>query len=162
VLKWQSKFWVTIMPDKAHDAAEGASSGIISLLEVIESDFSKGLAEMVAAEEAAAAEYTAETKENAVVKVSKQRAVKYQTKEAANLDKSVAGLSNDLAGEQSELDAVSEYLASLQKECITMPLTYAERKSRRDAELQGLKEALAVLENETAFLQKRSRRHLRG
>jgi chromosome segregation ATPase len=39
--------------DKAHDSADGASTGIIGLLEVCESDFSKGLAEMKAAEESA-------------------------------------------------------------------------------------------------------------
>merc|ERR1719498_1999130 len=35
--------------DKAHKAAEGAGGGIIGMLEVIESDFSKGLAEMISA-----------------------------------------------------------------------------------------------------------------
>ena len=39
--------------DKSHSSADGASTGIIGLLEVCESDFSKGLAEMVAAEESA-------------------------------------------------------------------------------------------------------------
>ena len=34
--------------DKSHSAAEGAGSGIISLLEVCESDFTKGLTEMTA------------------------------------------------------------------------------------------------------------------
>merc|ERR1719272_1229203 len=43
--------------DKAHSSADGAGSGIIGLLEVCESDFSKGLAEMTAAEEAAVSEY---------------------------------------------------------------------------------------------------------
>merc|ERR1719486_640935 len=43
--------------DKAHEAAEGASSGIIGLLEVVESDFTKDLAEMIATEEAAVSEY---------------------------------------------------------------------------------------------------------
>merc|ERR1719238_1435020 len=37
--------------DKAHGSADGAGSGIIGLLEVCESDFSKGLAEMTATEE---------------------------------------------------------------------------------------------------------------
>merc|ERR550525_931002 len=43
--------------NKAHAYAEGAGEGIIGLLEVIESDFTKGLAEMTATEESAAAEY---------------------------------------------------------------------------------------------------------
>merc|ERR1719310_1754318 len=67
--------------DKAHDANEGASSGIIGLLEVCESDFSKGLAEMTAAEEEAAAEYEKTTKENEISKAAKEQDVKYKTKE---------------------------------------------------------------------------------
>merc|ERR1719335_951621 len=39
--------------DKSHGSAEGAGSSIIGLLEVCESDFSKGLAEMIAAEDSA-------------------------------------------------------------------------------------------------------------
>merc|ERR1711862_851250 len=42
---------------KAHGAAEGAGNGIIGLLEVCESDFTQGLAEMTAAEATAAKEY---------------------------------------------------------------------------------------------------------
>merc|ERR1712050_416227 len=41
--------------DKAHSAAEGAGHGIIGLLQVIESDLSEGLANMIATEDAAAA-----------------------------------------------------------------------------------------------------------
>merc|ERR1719321_1597620 len=43
--------------DKGHEGAEGAGSGIIGMLEVAESDFSKGLEEMISTEETAAAEY---------------------------------------------------------------------------------------------------------
>merc|ERR1719456_943052 len=48
--------------DKSHGAVEGAGSGIIGLLEVAESDFTKGLTEMTAEEETAAADYEAYVK----------------------------------------------------------------------------------------------------
>merc|ERR1712187_290678 len=43
--------------DKDHAAAEGAGNGIIGLLQVIESDFSKALAEFISVEETAASTY---------------------------------------------------------------------------------------------------------
>merc|ERR1719213_785799 len=58
---------------KAHGAAEGAGNGIIGLLEVCESDFTKGLAEMVAAEEAAVKEYEQQTKENEITRATKEQ-----------------------------------------------------------------------------------------
>merc|ERR1719473_987906 len=61
--------------DKAHAAATGAGGGIIGMLEVIESDFSKGLAELIATEEAAAAEYDKLTKENEIAKTTKEQDV---------------------------------------------------------------------------------------
>merc|ERR1711972_612004 len=48
--------------DKAHSAAEGAGGGIIGLLQVIESDFSKALAEFVSVEETSAADYDKQSK----------------------------------------------------------------------------------------------------
>merc|ERR1719321_341849 len=89
--------------DKAHSSSDGASSGIIGLLEVCESDFSKGLAEMKASEEASISAYEQESKENEIEKVTKEQDVKYKTKEAAGLDKSVAELTSDKEGVETEL-----------------------------------------------------------
>merc|ERR1719183_1473668 len=47
---------------KSHGSAQGAGEGIIGLLEVVESDFSKGLAEMTATEQSAVSEYDKLTK----------------------------------------------------------------------------------------------------
>merc|ERR1719373_1341303 len=76
--------------DKSHDSADGAGGGIIGLLEVCESDFTKGLTEMTAQEETAAAEYEAYVKEDEIATAKKTQDVKYKTKEAASLDKSVS------------------------------------------------------------------------
>jgi len=148
--------------DKAHASDEGGGGGVIGLLEVCESDFSKGLIEMTSTEEAAQAAYDKETKENEIEKVTKEQDIKYKTEEASGLDKATAEATSDKAGVQEELDAVLEYLKGIEDRCIAKPETYEERVARRDAELAGLKEALSILENETSFLQQRSKRTLRG
>jgi len=147
--------------DKAHSSAGGASTGIIGLLEVCESDFSKSLTEMTASEESAVSEHESQTNENAIVKVTKDQDVKYKTKESNGLDKSVSELSSDKSGVETELSAVVEYLKQLEGRCVAKAETYGERTERRRAEIAGLKEALQVLENETAFIQKRSLRSVR-
>jgi len=144
-------------------AAKGTGENIIGLLEVVESDFSKSLAEIEASEEAAALAYVKSKKENEIIKVTKEKDVEYKTKEAAGLDKSIAETTTDLQGVQAELDAVLEYLSKLEEQCVAKPETYAERKARRAAEITGLKEALSILESETALVQKSSsRRFLRS
>merc|ERR1719281_1735619 len=147
--------------DKAHDSADGASTGIIGLLEVCESDFEKGLTEMNTAEQTAQATYEQESKEKEIEKATKSQDVKYKTKESNGLDKAVAELSSDREGVQTELAAVNEYLAKIEEECIAKAETYEERTARRTAEINGLKEALQILEEETALVQT-SRRVLRG
>jgi chromosome segregation ATPase len=146
--------------DKAHDAADGEATGIVGLLEVVESDFTKGLAEMTATEESAAAAYDKQTKENEIEKTTKSQDVKYKNKEAANLDKATAEASSDRAGVQAELDAVNEYLKELHDQCDEKVESYEETVRRRDAELAGLKEALEILDGQS-FLQKKTQRTLK-
>lgn len=54
---------------------------------------------------------------------------------------------------QEELSAVLEYLDKLRPQCVTEPESYEDRKARREKEIEGLKTALDVLQNETAFVQ---------
>merc|ERR1719174_1028910 len=54
--------------DADHAAATGAADGIIGLIEVIESDFTKELTDIEASEKTAAAEYDAQTKENEIIR----------------------------------------------------------------------------------------------
>jgi len=143
------------------DKADGAGAGIIGMLEVIESDFSKGLAEMISTEETSAAEYDKMTKENEISKTTKEQDVKYKTKTAKSLDKATAETSSDKEGLQTELDAVLDYWTKIKEQCIAKPEPYEERKKRREAEIAGLKDALAILDGEAALIQKHSS-HRRG
>jgi len=147
--------------DKGHAAAEGAGQGIIGLLEVCESDFEKGLADMVATEEAAEAAYVQETKETEIETATKNQDVKYKTQESTTLDKDVAEASSDRSGVQEELAAVSEYLKQLNGRCVAKAETYGEQKARREAEMAGLQQALEILNGQAALLQKGSLHFLR-
>lgn len=148
--------------EHAHEANEGASSGIIGLLEVCESDFTRDLARTIADEESAVSEYDKETKENEIEKTTKTQDVIYKVKESKRLDEDTAELTTDRSTVQTELDAVNEALAKLEDQCIEKAETYAQRKERHEAEIAGLKEALEVLETETALIQRRAVRRLRG
>merc|ERR1712084_184345 len=143
---------------KAHTAAEGASAGIIGLLEVCEADFSKNLAQITTDEDLAASEYEQVSKDNQVEKTAKSQDVRYKVKESKRLDKFTGELTADRTGVQAELDAVNEYLSKIHSQCDERVETYATRKARREAEIAGLKQALTVLENETSFIQKRANR----
>jgi len=148
-----------------HDRSSGSASGIIGLIEVTESDFSKNLAEITSEEETAAAEYERVSKANEVEKTTKEKDVKFKVKEAKELDKTSAELSADRSSVQTELDAVMEYYSKIQEECVAKPESYEERVQRRDAELAGLRQALDTLESETALVQRRTVRRrvaLRG
>jgi len=142
-LKVLKEYYAT--EDKAHDAKDGAAGGIIGMLEVCLSDFTKSLAEITAAEDSAQSDYEVTTQANKEAKVAKEQSVKYETKEAAELDKAISEATEDRATTQSELDAVLEYLEKLKDMCVAKPETYAERADRRAAEIAGLKEALEVL-----------------
>jgi len=148
--------------DANHETNDGAASGIIGLLEVCESDFTKGLTEMTAAEETAAADYEAYVKEDEIETAAKQKDVKYKTQEAAALDKNVAELTGDLETVTDELNAVLEALEKLEKTCVAKAETYEDRKARRDSEIAGLKQALEILNGEAMLLQKSTKHTLRG
>jgi DNA repair exonuclease SbcCD ATPase subunit len=148
--------------DSAHSSADGTGSGIIGLLEVCESDFTKGLAEMTATEETAVKEYDVTSKENDITKATKEQDAKYKTKEHKGLDKDATEATADRAGEQTELDATMEYYGGLKARCIAKPESYAERVERRTAEIAGLKEALSILDGQAVLLQRKTKHTLRG
>jgi len=147
-------------PPQQHAKAGGAGGSIINILEVCESDFATNLAKEESEEADAQSEYEKTTQENKVSKAMKGQDATYKTAEAASLDKTISELSGDRDTSNTELSAVVEYYGKVKERCIAKPESYEDRKARREAEIQGLKEALSILESEAAFLQRK--RHMRG
>merc|ERR1719270_2719258 len=145
-----------------HSKAGGAGGSIIDILEVVESDFATNLAKEEAEEEDAQSEYEKVSQENAITKTLKDQDVKYRTQEAESQDATVAEYTGDRETTSAELTAVLDYYGKIKDRCIAKPETYTERANRRQAEIAGLKEALSILEDETAFVQRKSHTSFRG
>jgi hypothetical protein len=146
-----------------HSKSGGAGGSIISILEVAESDMAKELAKIEAEEADEQAAYEETTQNNKVTKVSKDQDVKYKNREAAGLDKLITEVSSDRDSTNMELSAVNNYYAKIQDRCVAKPVSYEERKKAREAEIEGLKTALEVLENEAALVQQGAKgRNMRG
>jgi len=129
---------------KARESS-GDAGGIIGMLEVAESDFSKLLSEAKAAEDAAAGEYDAMINDSKVLGATKNAELKGKKTEMASIKANLENYSDDKDGLNSELSAVVEYLEKVKPQCEYQVPSYEERKQRREKEIEGLKEALSVL-----------------
>jgi len=144
-------------PAAPESYSKGAGGSIVDILEVVESDFAKNLATEETEESDAASAYEEMTQNNKVTTAAKSQDVKYKEKEFKALDKAIVDTSSDKDSTSTELAAVLDYEGKLTERCVAKPETYEERKARRSAEIAGLKEALSILESETAFMQSRKR-----
>merc|ERR1719274_527562 len=98
--------------------------------------------------------------ENKVAKATKMAEAKAKESQVKALTNSLEMSKEDQAATSKELDAVLAYLDKLKPECESKAMSYEERKAARDAEIEGLKEALSILEGKGLALVQTGR-HLR-
>jgi len=149
----------------AQAAADGAGGGIAGFLEVVETDFSKAIARRNAAEETALIEIDQQMKLCEIDKTTEEQDVKYEPKEAADLDEATGEVSAmPTVGPTVALEivAVNAYFSQLKYESFEKAEPYAEKVRRRQAEIAGLKEALDILAREAVLRQHGVTRRLRG
>jgi len=124
---------------------QATSGGIFGMLEVVLSDFTRLEAQTSHDETAAAAAYEKfmnEADENVAVKTAE---VEHKTKSRAMADEKNAASKKELKLTQEELDKAMTYYNKLKEQCADTGLSYADRKKARAEEIQSLKEALAIL-----------------
>merc|ERR1711937_1028113 len=119
--------------DQQDGHSEGASTGIISMLEVVESDFSKSLAELTSNEATSQRDYESQTKENTLAKEAKEKEIRYKNKEALQMDNNVASLTSDLENAQAEIDGLRQALEILDGEAVLLQ----KKEKRAQRKLRG-------------------------
>jgi len=124
------------------------SGGVLGMLEVIESDFARLLAETTASEQESSEEYAKLKADSAADKTTKQTDVKSKTSEKTSKESALAAAKKDLAATKEELAAAMDYYEKLKPSCVDAGVSYEERVARRKEEIESLKEALNILSTE--------------
>jgi len=122
-----------------------AQYGVLGLLEVIASDFATLEANTNAAEAAAAEAYERFMVESKKSKATKTRKIELNTADKTATQAKVQEETADLKSTQDELLAADRYHDRLVPQCIDRGMTWDERVAARQAEIDSLKQALAIL-----------------
>jgi len=124
------------------------SGGVVGMIEVIASDFSRLESDTTSAEEQAAAEYKEFMNDSEVDKAMKTTDASNKQKTITRKSGELTETKKDLKGTQEELDAALAYYDKLKPSCVDSGVSYDERVARREEEIQSLKEALKILAGE--------------
>lgn len=147
------KVGVKVAPIFGGLQAGGGGDAVIALLETSAEDFSRMLTQAEAEEMAAKEAYDKLMEESKESKTKKEAEVKGAESEIKTLAVAIKNAQEDKSMTSHELDAVMEYLEKLKPQCEQKVMTYEEKKAKREAEIEGLKEALSILEA-PEFIQK--------
>jgi len=131
--------------EKPYTGMGGSSKGVLGMLEVILSDFTRLESETTSSEaeaQTAFDKFSDETSADLKAKKESHRE-KELLKMEANRDLKTTG--KDLKSSQTELDAALEYHDKLKPSCVDAGVSYSERVQRRQDEIESLQEALKIL-----------------
>merc|ERR1719198_2806816 len=125
--------------------ASNKGDAAASILEMCAENFTKMYMELQQAEAEGDAAYKKLTQENKVARAAKVAEVKGAESEIKSLGVAIKDHQEDYDVTSQELDAVMAYLDKLKPQCEAKAMSYQEKKARREAEIEGLKEALSIL-----------------
>jgi len=126
------------------------NGGVMGMLEVIESDFARLLAETTADEQENAAEFEKLSNDSAEDKAVKETDSKSKTGEKTRKESALASAQKDLASTKEELKAAMDYYEKLKPSCVDAGISYEERVAKRKEEIESLQEALKILSADAA------------
>jgi len=139
-----------------YDGNQAAGGGIIGLMEIIQSDFKRSIEMAETSEKESYTEYASFNKEAKASLSSKTTGLENAKDDLKIASGDLVATLNKLKDNQKLLDMSLQTLETLRPACVDTGMSWEEKVKRRDAEIQALKDALAVFEdpNGLGFLQK--------
>jgi len=146
--------------DDTYKASQGAATGILGMMEVIMGDFERTIKETTAEEEQAKRDFIEYDRETRMSIAAKTNALEATTAELTEVMDQLSTAGDELRTQQELLDTAVKTWEELLPGCVADPgMSYEERVARRNQEIQALKDAYCILDDQEAgcsgvFLQK--------
>jgi hypothetical protein len=139
-----------------YEGNQAAGTGIIGILEIIQSDFKRSISMAEQAEKDSYSQYAEYDKEAKASLKSKEEGLENAKDDLKIASGDLVATLNKLKDNQKLLDMSLQALETLRPACIDTGMSWDEKVKRRDAEIQALKDALEVFNdpNGLGFLQK--------
>jgi len=125
-----------------------SSGGVLSMLEVIQSDFARLEADTITAESTSTEKHTKSLSDISASIEATETTAQHEQETKQREEAELADKRTDLVNAQKELEAANTYFDQLKPTCLNSGMTYEQRNERRQEEIQSLQEALRILNGE--------------
>jgi len=133
---------------KTYTGMQDEAGGVLAMLEVISSDFSRLEADTGADEATASDAHKAFMAESSKSKAVKDKETDMLASDKTSLEAELLTDRKDLSNTQDQLLAADRYYEKLKPQCVDLGMSYEQRAAARQEEIQSLKEALRILSGE--------------
>ncbi|CAD7951535.1 unnamed protein product [Amoebophrya sp. A120] len=135
---------------KSRVSTTNVADSVIALLETAEADFAKSKIDVQNLEQSLKSQFEQKTQDYKVELATTKQTIKGYQGEIEQLNTGINDAEQDETNAVKAEDAALEYVAKIKEECETKADSFEERQKRREEEIEGLKNAVEILEGETA------------
>jgi hypothetical protein len=137
--------------DGAYTGSQGASTGILGMMDVIKGDFERTIKDAEEAEITQKSEFVDYERETKVSLNTKQSGLDHATSDHTETVNKLSTDMEEFVTQSELLDAAVKTWENLIPGCVADPgMSYEERVARREAEVAALKDAYCILDNKEA------------
>merc|ERR1719387_1745017 len=138
---------IAVQPPAMGGAKSDSAGGIMMIMDTMASEFAKTVAELESTEREAQKAYDKLIQDNKVSQATKEAEIKGMESQIEMMKVSASEHQDDIEFNQEELDSILAYIEKLKPTCVGTVMPYEERKKKREEEIEGLKDALQILED---------------